>query len=70
VERRITLQSDGAQLQLSYPVTTNAIYRLEVSTNLTHWTGVLTNPVGAGLFTTNFAPAPSPEFYRVNLAPR
>jgi hypothetical protein len=70
VERRITLQSAGAQLELSYPVTTNAIYRLEVSTNLTHWTGVLTNPISAGLFTTNFTPAPGPEFYRVNLAPR
>jgi hypothetical protein len=70
VERRVTLQSAGAQLELSYPVTTNAIYRLEVSTNLTQWTGVLTNPVGAGLFTTNIAPASGPEFYRVNLAPR
>lgn len=70
VDRRITLQSDGAQLQLNYPVTTNAIYRLEVSTNLTHWTGVRTNPVGAGLFTTNFTPASGSEFYRVNLAPR
>lgn len=70
VDRRLSLQLVGPQLRLSYHTTTNAIYRLEVSTNLTHWTGVLTNPIGAGLFTTNFAPASGPEFYRLNLAPR
>jgi hypothetical protein len=70
VDRRITLQSVGPQLELSYQTTTNAIYHLEFSTNLVQWSGVFTNPIGGGPFSTNFTPAAGAVFYRVGLAPR
>jgi hypothetical protein len=70
VDRRITLQSLGPQLKLSYQTTTNAIYHLEFSANLIHWSGMFTNPIGAGGFTTNFTPTDEAGFYRVGLAPR
>lgn len=70
LNRRITLQPNGPQLQLSYQVTTNAWYRLERSTNLHNWVSVLTNAAGSATFTTNLTSSPGPVYYRLGLTPR
>lgn len=70
LNRRITLQPNGPQLQLSYQVTTNALYRLERSTNLQSWSPVLTNAVSSANFTTNLTSSPGPVYYRLGLTPR
>lgn len=67
LDRRISLQRMGAQLQLSYMTTTNARYRLEVSTNQQTWSAVVTNPVATASFSTNFVPAAAATFYRLGL---
>lgn len=69
LNRRITWQPNGNQLQLSYPTTTNARYRLEVSTNLQHWSAVFTNPMANATFVTNFATPFNPTYFRVGLTP-
>lgn len=69
LDRRITLQPNGPQLQLSYTTTTNARYRLEASTNLQTWSAIVTNPVAAASFVTNFVPTTAASFYRIGLTP-
>lgn len=69
LDRRISLQRMGAQLQLSYTTTTSARYRLESSTNLQIWSAVVTNPGATASFTTNFVPAAAATFYRLGLTP-
>jgi len=68
-DRRLTLQQSGNQLQLTYHTSASARYRLEISTNLLDWSGLLTNPVAAATFTTNFAAPPGPNYYRLGLTP-
>lgn len=65
--RRINLQPLGNQMQLSYQTSTNARYRLEISSDLKTWTPIFTNPVVNATFTTNFTPETAPAFYRLNL---
>jgi len=69
LDRRISLQQIGSQLQLSYATATNAHYRLEISTNLHTWTPLWTNPVANAVFSTNFVPGNEPAFYRLGLTP-
>jgi hypothetical protein len=69
LDRRISLQPNGPQLQLSYTTTTNARYRLEISTNLPVWTPLWTNPVANTVFATNFSPGNGSAFYRLGLIP-
>lgn len=69
LNRRIALQPNGAQMQLSYNTSTNARYRLEASTNLQSWTALLTNPVATTTFTTNFPASLAPVYYRLGLTP-
>jgi hypothetical protein len=69
LDRRISLQPTGPQLQLSYTTTTNARYRLETSTNLQTWSAVVTNPVATASFVTNFVPTAAASFYRLGLTP-
>lgn len=69
LDRRISLQRMGAQLQLSYTTTASARYRLEISTNLQAWSAVVTNPVALASFSTNFVPAAAATFYRLGLTP-
>ena len=69
LNRRLTLQPNGAQLQLSYDTSASARYRLEASTNLQTWTGVITNPLVTTTFTTNFTPPAPAVYYRLGLAP-
>ena len=69
LDRSISLQSIGAQLQLSYNTSTNARYRLETSTNLQTWTPLWTNPVANAVFSTNLVPGNGPAFYRLGLTP-
>lgn len=69
LNKKLSLTKNGAQLNLSYSTTNGAVYRLEGSTNLQTWTGVLTNAVGNAVFSTNI-PAPSKQvFYRLGLTP-
>ncbi len=67
--RRLTLSAAGPQLQLTYDTAADAVYQLEVSTNLTSWSAVFTNPVGLATFTTNFLPPAPPAYYRLQLTP-
>lgn len=69
LNRRLTLQPNGSQLQLSYQTTTSARYRLETSTNLLHWSVLHTNPFTTTTFTTNFIPPAGPNYYRLGLTP-
>ncbi len=69
LDRRISLQPNGPQLQLSYTTTTNARYRLEISPDLQAWTPLWTNPVANAVFSTNLAPGTGPAFYRLGLTP-
>ena len=68
LERRLTFNRSGTQLQLSYNTADNAVYWLEVSTNLKNWTAVVINPVATATFTTNFPPPDAPTFYRLGLS--
>jgi len=69
LDRHIALQQNGNQLQLSYATSGNATYRLESSTNLQHWSVVLTNPVVSGTFATNFPAASGVAYFRLGLTP-
>jgi hypothetical protein len=70
LNKQLSLTKTGSQLNLSYNTSTGAVYRLEVSTNLQTWSGVLTNPVGNALFSTNFIAPATPAFYRLGLSPQ
>ena len=69
LDRRLNLQRNGTQMQLSYHTSASARYRLEFSTNLLNWTATFTNPVATASFTTNFPASPAPAYYRLGLAP-
>jgi hypothetical protein len=69
LDRRLTLQPNGTQMQLSYHTSNGARYRLEASTNLQNWSVILTNPVATTTFTTNFPAPPGPTYYRLGLTP-
>lgn len=69
LNKTLSLTKTGPQLHLSYQTMPGAVYRLETSTNLQTWTGVLTNPVGNALFATNFAAPATPAYYRLGLSP-
>ena len=69
LDRRLTLQRSGTQLQLSYNTSASATYRLEVSTNLQNWTVAFTNPIATASFTTNLSPPTASTFYRLGLSP-
>jgi len=69
LDRRITVQRDGALLQVSYNTSTRAQFRLEISTDRRTWLPVLTNQVATTRFITNFIPASSPAFFRLDLTP-
>lgn len=69
LNRKLSLTKSGSQLNLSYDTSIGAVYRLEVSTNLQTWSGVMTNPIGNTLFSTNFIPPTTPAFYRLGLLP-
>lgn len=70
LNKTLALTKTGSQLNLSYQTMPGAVYRLESSTNLQTWTGVLTNPVGNVLFSTNFTAPSAPAFYRLGLSPQ
>lgn len=67
LDLRITLQSIGEQLRLSYTTSPTARYQVEFSPDLQTWTPLWTNPVAAATFSTNFFPESGRGFYRLNL---
>lgn len=69
LNRKVSLQRTGNQMQLSYNTSANARYRLETSTNLHTWSALLTNTLTTATFTTNFVPSPVPIYYRLRLTP-
>ncbi len=69
LNRTLSLKTSGPQLQLTYDTSAGAVYRLEVSTNLQHWSAVFTNPVGVATFATNFLPSAAHSYYRLGLTP-
>ncbi len=69
LNKKLSLTKTGVQLNLSYTTSASARYRLEFSTNLAHWTPILTNPVATASFTTNFPTSTAPAFYRLGLTP-
>jgi hypothetical protein len=70
LDRRVHLEQVGSQWQISYNVSTAAVYRLEFSTNLSEWQPLFTNATGQGLFSTNLTANAPCGFYRLGLSPR
>lgn len=70
LNKKLSLTKTGSQVNVSYNTSTGAVYRLEVSTNLQTWSGVITNAVGNGVFSTNFTSPATPLFYRLGLRPQ
>ena len=69
LNKKLSLTKAGLQLSLSYTTTNGAIYRLEASTNLQTWSGVVTNPAGNATITTNFPSPATRAYYRLGLSP-
>jgi hypothetical protein len=69
LDRRVSLQPIGEQVQLSYTISPKARYRLEASPDLHTWIPLWTNSVAAGTFTTNVAQGNGSRYYRLGLTP-